>query len=121
MPLRSIARMMRAFFLATAAIVRLTPRRSRNALIHRLSASDLPAAGFGTWNQQGSQGLIAALFDAHQDLLVLAGTLPWGDTHPGSQMPAVLELGTISDCRDHCRRCFGSNGTDARDTLAGGI
>ena len=44
MPLRSIARMMSAFLLATATIVRLTLRRSRNALIHRLSASTLPAA-----------------------------------------------------------------------------
>ena len=41
---RSIAQMIRAFLFATATIVRLTPRRSRSALIHRLSASVLRAA-----------------------------------------------------------------------------
>ena len=52
--------------------------------------------GSGAVNQQGSQVLIAALADAHQDLSVPAGMLPWDKTHPGRQMSTVLELGTIT-------------------------
>ena len=69
--------------------------------------------------QHCSQVLIAALADAHQDLSVAAGMLRWDVTHPGSQVPAILEFGTVADGRDHGRRCFGTNAADAHDALTG--
>lgn len=123
MSFRSIAQMMRAFSLATVTTVRLIPRRSRNALIHRLSALVLPAATRKTdlapVNQQGSQVLIAALTYAHQCLSVPIGMLPWDETHPGSQMPTVFELGTVSDSRNHWHCGIGTYATNACDTLTG--
>ena len=47
MPFRSIAQMIRAFLFATATIVRLTPRRSRRPLIHRLIPTALLRDSFG--------------------------------------------------------------------------
>ena len=47
--------------------------------------------------------------------------LPWNKTHPGSKVTTVLELGTISDCRNHRRCGFWTHATDARNALTSSI
>lgn len=47
--------------------------------------------------------------------------LPRDETHLGSKVSAVLELGTLAYCGVHGRCGFGANTADSRNPLAGGI
>ncbi len=55
---------------------------------------------------------------AHQDLAIAAGELARDKPDPGSKMPSVFELGSITDGRDNCRGRLGADALDGSDAPA---
>src|SRR3954452_2028386 len=68
-------------------------------------------------HEQAAQMLAPALRCAHKKRAVTTGELPWNETHPGSQVPSVLELRTIADCGDDCRCGLRANALDFGNAL----
>lgn len=62
--------------------------------------------------------LVSAFADAHHHAPVSTGVLPWHQSEPRREMPAILEVAAVADCRDHGRCRLRSNAAVLRNALA---
>src|SRR5690606_8551651 len=69
-------------------------------------------------NQKCSQMLTASLANAKQYPAIAAGMLSRHKPHPCRQVPAILEVGSITNSGNDCRCSLWADATYLGDTLA---
>jgi len=74
--------------------------------------------GARTVDQQGSQMLVSAFADAHQDRSIPAGMLAWDQAEPGRHMASVFEVAAITDRSDDGGGCLRPDAADTTNPLA---
>src|SRR5579863_6394245 len=69
-------------------------------------------------HEKRPQVLAAALGDTHHHFAIATRMLAWYQPQPGCEVAAVLEVGSVADCRYHRGCCLRSYSADLANPLA---